>query len=104
MAPLPSGQAAEKSDLDSSDEEDRQDKKFLNKMRSKLNRLCNRTATGKLQVSEDLHNMWLQKGKVRDDLVQLMADAGGNRATRIHICRVMSHEYLNLAYLSTYRV
>ena len=48
-------------------------------MRAKVNRLCARTKTGKLQVSEDIHKMWLQKGRVRDDLIQLMATADGNR-------------------------
>ena len=48
-------------------------------MRAKTGRLCSRTATGKLQVSEEIHNMWLQKGRIRDDLIAIMSEAGGNR-------------------------
>ncbi|CAE7621704.1 unnamed protein product [Symbiodinium sp. CCMP2592] len=48
-------------------------------MRAKCSRLCERTKTGKLQVSEEIHKMWLQKGVVRDNLIQFMTDAEGNR-------------------------
>ena len=52
-------------------------------MRAKVNRLCARTKTGKLQVSEEIHRMWLQKGRVRDDLIQLMATANGKREAKL---------------------
>ena len=61
------------------------DEKFWNRMRSKVNRMCDRTKTGKLQVSEDIHKMWRQAGTVRDNLILLLADANGDRATRQHV-------------------
>ncbi|CAE7029550.1 unnamed protein product [Symbiodinium sp. CCMP2592] len=60
------------------------DEKFWNRMRSKVNRLCDRTKSGKLQVSDDIHKMWKEAGSVRDNLILLMADANGDRATRQH--------------------
>ena len=93
-APLPSEPSAQKADQKPAEEPEDTDtdsehegsakdlaaKKHRNKMRSKLNRLCDRTATGRLQVSEEIHNMWLKKGKIRDDMVNLMVAADGNRA------------------------
>ena len=61
-------------------EQDNEDPvKRLNRMRSKVNRLCARTKTGRLQVSEDVHNLWLQAGQSRDQLVQMMDHADGVR-------------------------
>ena len=53
--------------------------KRLNRMRSQVNRMCARTKGGKLQVSEDVHNLWLQAGHSRDQLVQMMDQADGVR-------------------------
>ena len=56
-----------------------EEKKLWNRMRAKVNRLCSYTKTGKLQVSPDVHKMWMQTGAVQNDLVQMMVDANGNR-------------------------
>ena len=48
-------------------------------MDAKLRRLCNYTSTGRLQVPKDVHDLWVQAGTVRDNLVQLLADANGNK-------------------------
>ena len=54
-------------------------KLFMARMRAKANRLCCRTSTGKLKVSQEIHEMWMKAGKIRDDMVELMADAAGNK-------------------------
>ena len=54
-------------------------KKFMAKMRAKASRLCCRSSTGKLKVSQEIHDMWMKAGKVRDDMVELMADADGHK-------------------------
>ena len=51
----------------------------MNRMRSKVNRMCARTSTGKLQDSEEIHKIWAQAGTARDGLVQLMADCDGHK-------------------------
>lgn len=55
------------------------EKLYMNRMRSKVNRMCCRTSTGKLQVSEDLHKIWAQAGSARDGLVKIMADCDGRK-------------------------
>ena len=64
-------------------------KKHMAKMRAKANRLCCRTSTGKLKVSQDIHEMWMKAGKVRDDMVELMADADGDKDS-MKLCTCMS--------------
>ncbi|CAE7369766.1 unnamed protein product [Symbiodinium sp. CCMP2456] len=54
---------------------DEDDAKYWNKMRSKVNRFCGPTASGKLRVSDDIHAMWKKAGTSRDVLVSLMAEA-----------------------------
>ncbi|OLQ14679.1 hypothetical protein AK812_SmicGene1179 [Symbiodinium microadriaticum] len=58
---------------------DEDDAKFWNRMRSKVNRFCGATTSGKLQVSDDIHAMWKKAGASRDVLVSLMAEANGDR-------------------------
>lgn len=53
-------------------------------MRSKVNRFCGATTSGKLQVSDDIHAMWKKAGASRDVLVSLMAEANGDRDTSLH--------------------
>ncbi|CAE7197320.1 hypothetical protein AK812_SmicGene350 [Symbiodinium microadriaticum] len=61
---------------DDGDEADKEKKR----MDAKLRRMCNYTSTGRLQVPKDVHDLWVQAGTVRDNLVQLLADANGNKA------------------------
>lgn len=49
------------------------------KMEAKVRRLCERTSTGKIQVTADVHELWLKAGQTRDNLIQLMADSDGNK-------------------------
>ena len=56
------------------------------RMRAKVNRLCSRTSTGKLSVSEDLHRMWVEGGTlVQQDMIQVMSESEGHRATSLHL-------------------
>ncbi|CAE7756827.1 unnamed protein product [Symbiodinium sp. CCMP2456] len=48
-------------------------------MEAKVRRLCERTSTGKIQVTADVHELWLKAGQTRDNLIQLMADSDGNK-------------------------
>ena len=36
----------------------------------RLRRLCERKPSGKLNVPEEVHNRWAQKGRARDDLLE----------------------------------
>ena len=39
---------------------------------ARLRRLCERKPTGKLNVPQSIHEQWLQVGKPRDELRQLL--------------------------------
>ena len=41
--------------------------------------MCSRTSTGKLKVSEEVHKMWQQTGKVQRDMIKIMMDVDGDR-------------------------
>ena len=56
-----------------------EEKLYMNRMRSKVNRMCCRTSTGKLQVSEEVHKIWAQAGTARYGLVEIMADCDGQK-------------------------
>ena len=60
-------------------EQDDDAKKMWNRMDAKLRRLCNRTSTGKLQVSEEIHQLWLKSGATRDSMVQTLIDCNGEK-------------------------
>ena len=49
------------------------------RMEAKVRRLCDTTSTGKLQVTSELHELWLKAGTTRDNLIQLMIDADGKK-------------------------
>ena len=58
----------------------------FNNWRGRFGRACERKQTsGRLDVPEEIHQMYLQKGTVRDNLMAQFIRANGNKDTE---CRV----------------
>ena len=86
--PKPTNKSEEPGPSDEKDseltEEERDEKKLFARMRGKAYRLCTRSSTGKLKVSEDLALMWQQTGKVQRDMIKIMMEADGDKVPSHH--------------------
>ena len=82
IAPPPSS-----AEVSSDDDEDEETRKRHKRMWAKCHRLCNYTSTGKLNVPEDVHKMWVEGGNaVQKDLITVMEECDGKRAASLNSC------------------
>lgn len=71
--------------------------------RARLRRVCERKSSGKLLVPESVHNLWKQGGHTRDELCEMLEDAGWNKdciyASMPYdhmVCYLMKHIVIDL--------
>jgi len=70
---------------------------------ARLRRLCEKKPSGKVQVPDSIHQQWLQVGKPRDELRQLLELYEFDKESCLYATmqNIVLHVYIDRAYIKS---